>query len=55
MKNKNAREYLTKVLQQWGEFCRMHRPFEKAIQEILAENERLKAENEKLKRGEEIA
>lgn len=48
--NVKPREYLLKVLQQWEGFCREHRRFEKAIKDILEENERLKAEIETLKR-----
>ena len=43
---KTHTEYLTQVLKQWGEFCKSHSRFETAIKDILAENERLKAENE---------
>ena len=49
MKNKTPQEYLLRVLKQWGEFCKGHRRFEKAIKEILAENERLRAEIQELK------
>lgn len=52
MKTKTPYEYLTKVLTQWGEFCKGHRRFEQAIKDILAENERLKAEIERLKGNE---
>ena len=51
MKNKTPYEYLTNVLQQWGAFCKGHRHFEKAIKDLLAENERLRVEIEQLKRG----
>lgn len=49
MKDKTPREYLLRVLGQWSEFCKGHRRFEKAIKELLAENERLRAEIEELK------
>lgn len=49
MKNKTPREYLLRVLGQWSAFCSEHRNFENAIKEILAENERLRTEIEKLK------
>lgn len=49
MKNKTPYEYLTNVLQQWDAFCKGHRLFEKAIKDLLVENERLRAELEKLK------
>ena len=49
MNDKTPREYLTRVLKQWGEFCKGHRRFEKAIKEILEENERLRAEIARLK------
>lgn len=49
MRNKTPREYLLRVLKQWGAFCKEHRNFEKAIKDILAENERLRAEIKELK------
>lgn len=49
MKNKTPREYLLRVLGRWTAFCEEHRQFEKAIKELLAENERLRAEIERLK------
>lgn len=44
MKSENitATEYLQKVLKEWQAFCEGHRSFEKAIIEILDENEQLK-------------
>ena len=47
--NVKPREYLLRVLQQWDKFCKGHRRFEKAIKDILEENERLKTEIEILK------
>ena len=49
MKQKPPREYLEKVLKDWTEFCKGHRRFKTAIEEILKENEQLKSELEKLK------
>lgn len=49
MNNKTPREYLLRVLKRWTAFCKTHRQFEKAIKDILEENERLKAEIERLK------
>ena len=37
-------EYLRNVLTTWKEFCKGHSRFVKAINDILAENERLKKE-----------
>lgn len=49
MKVDNSTLYLQNVLKNWTQFCKFHRPFEKAIKDVLAENERLKAEIEILK------
>lgn len=43
-------EYITRVLHEWGEFCKGHKRFEKALIEILEENERLKAEIKQLRK-----
>ena len=41
-------KYLNKVLNTWSEFCRTHKNIEKAIRELLEENQQLKAENKRL-------
>lgn len=50
--NSNATgvEYLKNVLGDWGAFCEGHKPFAKAIEEVITEYEQLKAENEMLKK-----
>lgn len=53
--NNQSIEYLQNVLTKWEEFCRMHKPFKNAIQDILARNYMLELENEELrKRVEEL-
>ena len=37
--------YLINVVTQWKEFCKSHKNFEKAINEILSENQSLKSQN----------
>ena len=49
MKNITPREYLMRVLGQWPEFCRGHRRFEKAIKDLLTENEMLRTELDRLR------
>lgn len=49
MTQNNSVEYLQKVLREWNEFCKSHKRFEKAIQNVLLENLLLKQENEALK------
>lgn len=49
--DKTPYECLTNVLQRWDAFCKTHQHFEKAIKDILVENERLRTEIEELKRG----
>ncbi|MBQ5801289.1 MAG: hypothetical protein IIW20_05315 [Clostridia bacterium] len=41
--------YLIKVLRDWKEFCKGHRLFAEAIEQVLLENARLQEENERLK------
>lgn len=45
----NDLEYLQNVLKNWSEFCKCHKKFERAIQNILIENFMLKEEIENLK------
>ena len=45
-------EYLNKMLANWNEFLRTHKNVEKAIKEVLEENNRLKAEIERLRKNE---
>lgn len=40
----NDLEYLHNVLKNWSEFCKCHKKFERAIQNILIENFMLKEE-----------
>lgn len=42
-------DYLLNVLKEWKEFCKGHRLFAEAIEQMLSENTRLKKENEYLK------
>ena len=42
--------YLLKVLKEWKEFCKGHRLFAEAIEQVLLENARLQEENEQLKK-----
>lgn len=37
--------YLLNVVNQWKEFCKGHKNFEKAINDILCENQSLKSKN----------
>lgn len=41
----SAQSYLFNVVNQWREFCKGHKNFEKAINDILAENQSLKNKN----------
>ena len=41
--------YLLKVLKDWKEFCKGHRLFAEAIEQVLVENATLREENEQLK------
>lgn len=51
----NAKAYLLNVVSQWKQFCKSHKNFEDAINEILAENNSLKMRNLVLKfRVEEL-
>lgn len=52
----NSKNYIENVLSNWSEFCKSHKQFEKALQNLIIENndlklknQELKAENEKLK------
>lgn len=42
-------KYLKRVLNNWREFCRTHKNIERAIKNIISENEKLREENENLK------
>jgi hypothetical protein len=42
MQDTSAVEYLKNVLGNWEAFCDAHQRFEKAIKEVLAENEYLR-------------
>ena len=42
--------YLIKVLRDWKEFCKGHRLFAEAIQDLIEENTKLQKENEDLKK-----
>lgn len=46
MTSTTARKYLEKVLTKWKKFCKTHSKLAKAIEAILAENERLREEND---------
>ena len=46
-KNLSPTDYLKNVLSNWSKFCKTHKRLANAIVEVLRENERLKAENEK--------
>lgn len=41
----SAQSYLLNLVNQWKEFCKSHKNFEKALNDILTENNRLKAQN----------
>ncbi len=49
-KNVTGIDYLKIVLKDWEAFCEGHRPFAKAINEVIAENNQLKAEIKQLKK-----
>lgn len=50
MSNNQSIEYLNEVLNRWEEFCKSHKPFKNAIQDILARNYMLELENEELRK-----
>lgn len=50
MSNNQSIEYLNKVLNQWEEFCKTHKPFKNAIQDILTRNYMLEMENDELRK-----
>ncbi len=45
----SAESYLINVVSQWKKFCDSHKLFEKALNDILSENNRLKVQNNYLK------
>ena len=49
-KNNQSVEYLQNVLTKWEVFCKMHKPFKKAIQDILTRNYMLQIENDELRK-----
>ncbi len=48
--NNQSVEYLQNVLTKWEEFCKMHKPFKNAIQEVLTRNYMLQMENDELRK-----
>lgn len=50
MTNNQSIEYLQNVLTIWEQFCKSHKPFKRAIQDILARNYMLELENEELRK-----
>lgn len=43
-------KYLNRVLNTWREFCRTHKNIERAIKNLIKENQELRAENMQLKK-----
>ncbi len=48
--NNHSVEYLQNVLTKWEEFCKMHKPFKNAIQDVLTCNYMLQMENDELRK-----
>ena len=50
MHNLTPVEYLINILNNWTKFCEQHKPFADAITSVLLDNQKLIAENKRLKK-----